>query len=122
MTDAQQGQRIAKLIARAGYCSRREAEKWILSGRVKVNGELIKTAALNVDLRVDKVMVDNQVLSVDQPTARLWLYYKPPGLLTTHHDPQNRPIIFDHLPKDLPRVLSVGRLDLNSEGLILVDQ
>lgn len=113
-----QGDRIAKVIARAGLASRREAERMIEIGRVAVNGQVITRAALNVTEK-DSITVDGKPLDAPAPT-RLWLYHKPTGLVTTTKDEQGRPTIFDDLPADLPRVLSVGRLDLNSEGLLLL--
>jgi 23S rRNA pseudouridine2605 synthase len=112
------GERIAKVIARAGIASRREAEKLIETGRVTVNGEVITRAALNVT-PADKIVVNGKALDAPEP-ARLWLYHKPTGLVTTTRDEQGRPTIYDDLPEDLPRVMSVGRLDLNSEGLLLL--
>ena len=112
------GQRIAKVMARAGLCSRREAERWIEEGRVKVNGEKILTPALAVT-DSDEVIVDGKPLPVKQPT-RMWMYHKPAGLVTTARDEKGRPTVFDNLPKDMPRVISIGRLDLNSEGLLLL--
>jgi 23S rRNA pseudouridine2605 synthase len=112
------GERIAKAIARAGLCSRREAEAWIAVGRVAVNGALVASPALNVTA-ADRITVDNEPLPARERT-RLFLYHKPRGLVTTHADPQGRSTIFDSLPKDLPRLLSVGRLDLNTEGLVLL--
>lgn len=112
------GDRIAKVIARAGLASRREAERLIEAGRVKVNGSVIDRAALNVTGK-DKIEVDGQLLGAPEP-SRLWLYHKPAGLVTTSRDEQGRETIFDALPEDLPRVMSVGRLDLNSEGLLLL--
>jgi 23S rRNA pseudouridine2605 synthase len=112
------GERIAKVIARAGLASRREAEDWIAAGRVAVNGEVIRSAALNVTER-DKISVDGEALPQRERT-RLFLYYKPRGLLTTHSDPQGRPTIFQKLSKGLPRLISVGRLDFNTEGLLLL--
>ncbi len=112
------GERIAKVIARSGRASRREAERLIESGRVAVNGKTIDRAALNVTL-ADRITVDNKPL--DAPEApRLWMYHKPTGRVTTTKDEQGRPTIYDDLPEDLPRVMSVGRLDLNSEGLLLL--
>lgn len=116
--DTQEEERVAKRIARAGLCSRREAESWIGAGRVKVNGRKITSPALNVSAK-DSITVDGQPLQKND-TTRLWLYHKPPGLVTTHKDPQGRPTVFAALPKTLPRVISVGRLDLNSEGLLLL--
>jgi 23S rRNA pseudouridine2605 synthase len=112
------GDRIAKVIARAGICSRRDAEKLIADGRVALDGETVKTQGTKVG--------ENQVISVDgkplgEPdAARLWRYHKPAGLVTTHKDPAGRPTVFANLPKHLPRVVSIGRLDFNSEGLLLL--
>ena len=113
-----EGDRIAKVLARAGIASRREAERMIEAGRVRVNGEIIARAALNVTGK-DKIEVDGKPLDAPEP-ERLWLYHKPAGLVTSHKDDQGRATIFDELPEDLPRVMSVGRLDLNSEGLLLL--
>jgi 23S rRNA pseudouridine2605 synthase len=115
---AWEGERIAKVIARAGLCSRRDAEKLIAQGRVKVNGMTIATPAVKIKSG-DKVEIDGQLLPPTQHT-RLWRYHKPPGLIVSHRDPQGRPTIFAALPKSLPRVLSIGRLDYNSEGLLLL--
>jgi 23S rRNA pseudouridine2605 synthase len=112
------GERIAKVIARAGLASRREAEAWIAAGRISVNGKTIASPALNVGPG-DRVSVDGKPLPTRERT-RLFLYHKPRGLLTTHVDARGRPTIFGALPKDLPRVVSVGRLDLNTEGLLLL--
>ena len=112
------GDRIAKVIARAGIASRRDAEKIIEAGRVSVNGMSISSPALNV-LSSDRIVVDGKELRSPEP-ARLWLYHKPIGLVTTTRDEQGRTTIFDELPPELPRVMSVGRLDLNSEGLLLL--
>ena len=112
------GERIAKVIARAGLASRREAEAWIAAGRVAVNGKLVASPALNVGVR-DRIEVDGQPLPTRERT-RLFLYRKQRGLLTTHADPGGRPTIFGVLPKELPRLISVGRLDLNTEGLLLL--
>lgn len=117
-TDADRGERIAKRIARAGLCSRREAERLIAEGRVAVNGRRVETPALNVGPR-DAITVDGRPLPEPEP-ARLWRFHKPRGLVTTHRDPQGRPTVFERLPPELPRVVSVGRLDLNSEGLLLL--
>jgi 23S rRNA pseudouridine2605 synthase len=105
-------------MARAGLCSRREAERWIEQGRVNVNGKLLTTPAFEVSAK-DKVLVDGKPLPTAEP-PRMWRYYKPRGLVTTHADPQGRPTVFDNLPEGLPRVISVGRLDFNSEGLLLL--
>src|SRR3954466_1901557 len=113
-----EGERIAKVIARAGLASRREAEAWIAAGRVSVNGEKISSPALNVT-RADRIVVDGRPLPGAERT-RLFLYHKPRGLVTTSSDPQGRPTIFGALPKHLPRLISVGRLDLSTEGLLLL--
>ena len=115
---ANAGDRIAKVLARAGVASRREAERMIELGRVAVNGKLIDSPALNVGGH-DKITVDGKPVAQPEP-ARLWLYYKPLGLVTSERDEKGRPTVFDHLPEDLPRVMSVGRLDLNSEWLLLL--
>jgi 23S rRNA pseudouridine2605 synthase len=112
------GERIAKVIARAGLASRREAEEWIVAGRVAVNDAVIRSPALNVTAR-DRVSVDGAPLPARERT-RLFLYHKPRGLLTARTDPRGRPTIFAHLPKELPRLISVGRLDFNTEGLLLL--
>src|SRR6476659_5495948 len=113
-----EGERIAKVIARAGLASRREAEAWIAAGRVAVNGEKIASPALNVT-PADHISVDGKPLPGAERT-RLFLYHKPRGLVTTTSDPQGRPTIFGALPKELPRLISVGRLDLATEGLLLL--
>jgi 23S rRNA pseudouridine2605 synthase len=113
-----QGERIAKVIARAGRASRREAERLIEAGHVTVNGRKIDSPALNVT-PADAITVDGKPLAAPEP-PRLWMYHKPTGLVTTTSDEQGRETIFDTLPADLPRVMSVGRLDLNSEGLLLL--
>jgi 23S rRNA pseudouridine2605 synthase len=113
-----QGDRIAKVIARAGLASRREAEAWIAEGRVSVNGQVIASPALNVTA-CDRIAVDGQPLPRHSRT-RLFRYNKPRGLVTTHSDPEGRPTIFRALPKHLPRLISVGRLDMNTEGLLLL--
>src|SRR6187551_1158568 len=112
------GERIAKVIARAGLASRREAEAWIAAGRVAVNGAVISSPALNVT-GSDRITVDGAPLPQRERT-RIFLYHKPRGLVTTHSDPQGRPTIFAALPKHLPRLISIGRLDLNTEGLLLL--
>jgi 23S rRNA pseudouridine2605 synthase len=112
------GERIAKVIARAGLASRREAEAWIAAGRVSVNGAVISSPALNVRPS-DRIAVDGAPLRAHERT-RLFRYHKPRGLVTTHSDPQGRDTIFRALPKGLPRLISVGRLDINTEGLLLL--
>src|ERR671937_3202923 len=111
-------ERIAKAIARAGLFSRREAESWIAAGRVAVNGEVVASPTRNVTA-ADRVTVDGRPLPSRERT-RLFLYHKPRGLLTSHADPGGRPTIFSALPKGLPRLISVGRLDINTEGLLLL--
>ncbi|PYF10311.1 pseudouridine synthase [Rhodobacter viridis] len=115
---ADTAERIAKVIARSGVASRRDAEKMILAGRVTVNGKKVETPALDVKPS-DKVVIDGKPIDAPQET-RLWLYYKPLGLVTTEKDDQGRRTIFDEMPEEMPRVLNVGRLDLNSEGLLLL--
>ncbi|MEC3861643.1 pseudouridine synthase [Mesobacterium sp. TK19101] len=112
------GERIAKVLARAGVASRREAERMIEARRIAVNGKIIDRAALNVT-DADKITVDGKPINAPE-AARLWLYHKPTGLVTTNKDEQGRPTIYDDLPEEMPRVMSVGRLDLNSEGLLLL--
>jgi len=112
------GDRIAKVLSRAGIASRREAERMIQLGQVAVNGVVIDSPALNVTAK-DRITVEGKLVGQPEP-ARLWLYYKPDGLVTSASDEKGRDTIFDHLPEDLPRVMSVGRLDLNSEGLLLL--
>jgi 23S rRNA pseudouridine2605 synthase len=112
------GERIARAIARAGLASRREAEEWIAAGRVAVNGAVITSPALNVTPS-DRISVDGEPLPARERT-RLFLYHKPRGLMTTRADPQGRPTIFQNLPANLPRLISVGRLDFNTEGLLLL--
>lgn len=111
-------ERIAKVMARAGLCSRREAERWIEAGRVAVDGEVLTSPAVTVT-GASRIEVDGAALPGSEPT-RLWRYHKPAGLLTTQKDPEGRRTIFDALPEATPRVISVGRLDLNSEGLLLL--
>ena len=118
MNKTPDGDRIAKVMARAGLCSRRDAETWIAEGRVKVNGEKLTSPARNVT-EADRILIDGKPLP-EKEKLRLWRYHKPRGLLTTAKDPQGRPTVFQNLPPDLPRVVSVGRLDLNSEGLLLL--
>ncbi|QDH14309.1 rRNA pseudouridine synthase [Formicincola oecophyllae] len=112
------GERIAKALARAGVASRREAERMVEEGRVHLNGQPVTHPATLVGPD-DRMSVDGKAVAApDRP--RLWRYAKPAGLVTTHHDPENRPTVFENLPPGLPRVISVGRLDLNSEGLLLL--
>ena len=112
------GERIAKVMARAGLASRRQAEAWIAAGRVAVNGAVISSPALNVTPS-DRIAVDGRPLRAPERT-RLFRYHKPRGLVTTNSDPEGRPTIFAALPKDLPRLVSIGRLDINTEGLLLL--
>ena len=111
-------ERIAKRIARAGLCSRRNAESWIRAGRITVNGRILETPAFLVGPN-DRILVDNKPLP-KQETTRLWRYYKPRGLVVSHIDEQDRETIFDRIGGRLPRVMSIGRLDLDSEGMILL--
>jgi 23S rRNA pseudouridine2605 synthase len=112
------GDRIAKVLSRAGIASRREAERMIEAGLVTVNGKPITSPALNV-LPTDRITVEGKPVAAPE-AARLWLYYKPEGLVTSAADEKGRETVFDNLPEDMPRVMSVGRLDLNSEGLLLL--
>jgi 23S rRNA pseudouridine2605 synthase len=112
------GERIAKVMARAGLCSRRDAERWILAGRVAVDGVMLTTPAVVVT-SANTIAVDGKPLP-ERSARRLWRYHKPAGLVTSHKDPAGRPTVFERLPEGLPRVVSVGRLDLNSEGLLLL--
>src|SRR5437763_2059740 len=111
-------QRIAKVAARAGLCSRRDADRWIAEGRGRLDGVVLTSPAINVTEASD-IRVDGKPLpEPDRP--RLWRYHKPAGLVTTHRDERGRPTVFDALSKDLPRLISIGRLDLSSEGLLLL--
>ncbi|MDE2330037.1 MAG: pseudouridine synthase [Bradyrhizobium sp.] len=112
------GERIAKVMSRHGLASRRDAEEWVVQGRVAVNGRIINSPALDVTVN-DVITVDGKPLPPRERT-RLFLYHKPRGLMTTHSDPEGRPTVFDHLPEGLPRLISVGRLDFNTEGLLLL--
>ncbi len=112
------GERIAKYLARAGVASRREVERMIEDGRVKINGKVLDTPAFKVTGK-EAIEVDGNPVE-DKPSTRLWRYHKPAGLVTTHRDPEGRDTVFDKLPKDIGRVISVGRLDLTSEGLLLL--
>ena len=112
------GERVAKALARAGVASRREVERLIAAGRVALNGKVLDTPAVKV-ARGDLLTVDGALVGEAEPT-RVWRYHKPTGLVTTHRDPKGRATVFEHLPEHLPRVISVGRLDLNSEGLLLL--
>ncbi|HLW70830.1 MAG TPA: pseudouridine synthase [Candidatus Binataceae bacterium] len=111
-------ERIAKFLARAGVASRRDAERMIEAGRVALNGAIVSHPATMVGAG-DKVAVDGKAIAAQEPT-RLWRYYKPAGLVTTARDPEGRPTVFAKLPQGLPRVVSVGRLDINTEGLLLL--
>jgi 23S rRNA pseudouridine2605 synthase len=115
---ATKGERVAKLLARAGLCSRRDAERWIAEGRVALKGEVLTSPAINVS-DPKELSVDGKPLP-EAERARLWRYHKPAGLITTHRDEKGRATVFSKLPPDLPRLISVGRLDLNSEGLLLL--
>jgi len=112
------GERIAKVVSRAGLASRRDAEEWIVQGRVTVNGRVINSPALDVTTR-DVITVDGKPLP-ERERTRLFMFHKPRGLMTTHADPEGRPTVFDNLPEGLPRLISVGRLDFNTEGLLLL--
>jgi len=114
----ERGDRIAKVLARAGLCSRREAERWISQGRVAVDGKVLTTPAVTV-AEGASILVDGKPVAEPEPT-RLWRYHKPAGLVTSHKDEKGRATLFDALPPELGRVISVGRLDLNSEGLLLL--
>jgi 23S rRNA pseudouridine2605 synthase len=111
-------ERIAKFLARAGVASRRDAEKLIADGRVALNGAVVAHPATLVDAN-DTITVDGKAVA-PAAKSRLWRYHKPAGLVTTARDPEGRPTVFAELPKDLPRVISVGRLDINTEGLLLL--
>jgi len=112
------GERVAKVLARAGLCSRRDAERWIAAGRVSLDGAVLTSPAVLVGAASD-LRVDGKPLPEKEP-ARMWRYHKPAGLVTTHRDEKGRPTVFERLPAGLPRVVSVGRLDLTAEGLLLL--
>jgi 23S rRNA pseudouridine2605 synthase len=112
------GERIAKAMARVGVASRRQAEEMIAAGRVSLNGRVLDSPAINVTLS-DQIIIDGALLPLRERT-RLWLYHKPRGLVTSARDPEGRPTVFESLPKTLPRVVTIGRLDINTEGLLLL--
>ena len=113
-----EAERIAKKLSRAGVCSRREAERWISEGRVQVNNITIDTPAIKVSEK-DIILVDN--IPIPKPSiTKIWRFHKPKGCLVTENDPKGRQTIFDILPKSLPRVMAIGRLDYDSEGLLLL--
>ena len=118
LQDKQNPQRIAKIIARSGFCSRRDAEKLILAGRVTYDGDKVITPAINVAY-ADRISIDGKKLAPIAAT-RLWRYHKPKGLVSSARDEQGRPTIFSQMPANIPHMISVGRLDLNSEGLLLL--
>ena len=117
-TEPEKPQRIAKIMARAGLCSRREAERWIEAGRVAIDGDVLTSPAVAVGPDA-KITVDGKPLQTAEPT-RLWRYHKPDGVITSARDMRGRKTVFELLPPDMPRVVSVGRLDLTSEGLLLL--
>ncbi len=116
--DTSDGDRIAKVLARAGVCSRRDAERMIAEGRVAVDGKALATPAFKVKPGA-KITVDGKPVA-EPERARLWRYHKPKGLVTTHRDEKGRATVFEQLPSSMPRVISIGRLDYNSEGLLLL--
>jgi 23S rRNA pseudouridine2605 synthase len=115
---SEKGERIAKRLARAGVCSRREAERLIAAGRVKVDGVKLTSPAFNVTEK-NHITVDGESIGTPEP-ARVWRYHKTAGAITTARDPKGRPTVFEKLPPELPRVVSIGRLDFNTEGLLLL--
>ncbi len=117
-TTKREGERIAKVMARAGLCSRRDAERWIADGRVRLNGKPLTTPAITVTAD-DKVEVDGKPLPRAEQT-RMWRYHKPVGLVTSARDEKGRSTIFEKMPPEMPRVVSIGRLDINTEGLLLL--
>ena len=118
MTESQNKMRIAKFMSAAGLCSRRDAERWITDGRVQVNGETISSPALNVS-EEDAIVVDGASITQNNSMPRLYCFNKPKGCICTTKDTHDRKTVFDYVPQGLPRLVSVGRLDLNSEGLLL---
>ncbi len=118
MSEPAKGDRVAKVIARAGICSRRDAERLIAEGRVRLDGAVLTSPAVTVTPE-SEITVDGKALPTPEP-ARLWRYHKPKGTVTSARDPQGRPTVFDSLPENLPRVVSIGRLDITSEGLLLL--
>jgi 23S rRNA pseudouridine2605 synthase len=113
----EKGDRIAKVIARSGYCSRRQAEDLIVEGRVKVNGQVIDSPATLITDQ--SIKIDNKLLGKKEP-ARMWIFHKPKGFVCSNKDEKNRKTIFDILPDNMPRTISIGRLDINTEGLLLL--
>jgi 23S rRNA pseudouridine2605 synthase len=111
------GERISKVIARSGYCSRRDAEKLIATGVVKVNGAILHTPVMGI---TDQTIKINNKLIIPQPETKLWIFHKPRGYLVTQKDPERRNTIYDLLPKNFPRVVTIGRLDMDTEGLLLL--
>lgn len=118
MSEGEKGERIAKVVARAGLASRREVERWIADGRIAVDGKVLTSPAVVVTA-ANRITVDGRDLPNAQ-RSRLFRFHKPRGMLTTEHDPQGRPTIYDGMPAELPRLMPVGRLDFNSEGLLLL--
>ena len=117
LNNKERGDRIAKIIARSGYCSRRQAEELIIDGRVKVNGQIIDSPATLITDQ--SIKIDNKLLAKNEP-AKMWIFHKPKGFVCSNKDEKNRKTIFDILPDNLPRTISVGRLDINTEGLLLL--
>lgn len=111
------GERIAKVIANSGYCSRRDAEKLIADGAVKVNGKIIDSPA--VIITDEAIKINNKLLERREKT-KIWIFNKPKGFIVTNRDPKNRQTIYDLLPKNMPRVITIGRLDMDTEGLLLL--